>query len=78
MRLSRSSADLALDAFDLGARHLDGDKQEIEPAARVPAGKDARDQILDRHEQEDGDADGESDEKTDLRAEMACDPRPLR
>jgi len=68
---------LPLDALDLGARHLDGDKREIEPPARVPAGKNARDKILDRHEQEDGYADSESDEKTDLRAEMARDPRPL-
>ena len=43
-------ARLALDAFDLSARHLDGDQDEIEPAAGIPAGEDAGNHSLDRRE----------------------------
>lgn len=69
-------ARFALDALDLGPRHLDADEQEIEPAAGVPAGEDARDHVLDRRQQADSQADAERDEETDLRSGVPDDVSP--
>ena len=76
MRLSRSIPASRLMPSISARAILMPTSSEIEPAARVPAGEDARDQILDRHEEEDREADGKSDEKADLRAGMPRDPLP--
>lgn len=76
MRLSPLDAHLAFDAFDLGLPHLNDDQHQKEPAAGVPPGENARNGALERHDERDGDTEGERDEEPRLRPAMPHEPGP--
>ncbi len=76
MRLSRSMPASRLMPSTSARAILTPMSSEIEPAAGVPAGEDARDPVLDGREEADEQADRKRDQESDLRPGVPCDTGP--